>query len=387
VRLKKTVQKDAVNARSFNRVRVNCSALKHNFKLMQRHAGKDVPVMAMVKADGYGHGMVGAARAFADAGCQAFGVAELREGVALRDAEIDGDIYVTMGFSEDDAGYFFSHRLVPVIYDLERAAVLAMEARRRQTEIGVHVKLDTGMSRLGILPEEAEEFVATLSQMQGLRIAGLMSHFPEADQPVSPSTARAITTFSEIREGFAGKGLGLCHIANSGAVLNFPSACFDMVRVGIALYGYDPAGKGRAEGQADELRPAMEFRSRVLQVKTLPSGTGISYGHTFITQRETNIAVLPVGYEDGYSRLLSNRGQVLIGGMLAPIVGRVCMNMLMVDVTDIAGVAAGDEVILLGHDKGRSVSADSLAQLVGSINYEILCAIGNNNQREYCEQW
>lgn len=367
---------------SFNRVIVNLTALEDNFTIVQTLAGPDVPVMAMVKADGYGHGMVEAARAFSRAGCSCFGVAELREGVALREANVEGEIYVTLGFSKKEVGYFFSHTLIPVIYDLSSARALEKEAKHRGCNIGVHIKIDTGMSRLGILPQEIDRFLAEIKGLESLRVTGLMSHFPESDIPASPSTERAISTFSGIASLSPSAG-HLCHIANSGAVLNFPGARFDMVRAGIALYGYDPAGKPAAGPHARMLRPAMSFISRIMQVKELPAGTGISYGHTFVTTRKTTVAVIPVGYEDGFSRHLSNRGTVLVGDRRASVLGRVCMNMSMIDVTDIPGVKVGDEVTLMGKKGSLEVDADDLATLIGSISYEVLCALGNNNQREY----
>ncbi|MGW8194194.1 MAG: alanine racemase [Desulforhopalus sp.] len=369
---------------SFNRIRINLGGLESNYRYIHRRAGLTVPAMAMVKADGYGHGMVKAAQAFARGGCGLFGVAELREGVILRQAGISGDIYVTIGFDTQEVEAIFQHQLTPVIYSYEAARALSTQALALGRDIGVHVKVDTGMSRLGIFPDELPGFLASASGLGGIKISGIMSHFPESDDPNSVSTKSCLRAFTQACRELKGKFPGLCHIANSGAVLNFPEARFDMVRAGIALYGYHPGGSAAAaENCAGALTPAMSFHSRILQVKTLPAGTGISYGHTFKTRRVTRIGVIPVGYEDGYSRALSNKGRVLVRGRQAPVRGRICMNMCMVDVTDIEDVAAGDEVVLLGRQETEMISADDIAEMIESISYEVLCMLGNNNQREY----
>lgn len=348
-------------------------------------AGDRLPVMAMVKADAYGHGMVVAARAFAEAGCRTFGVAELREGALLRRAGIAGEIYVTLGFPAEEAGAILEHQLIPVVYDIDNARLLSALATAAGREVALHLKVDTGMGRLGLLPEEVPEFLTALQQLPGLRVAGLMSHFPEADVAASASTMRATAVFSEVCRQAKSRFSGICHIANSGAVLNFPASHCDMVRSGIALYGYHPAGPG-AGGSAVDLRPAMTVRTRVVQVKTLPAGSGISYGHTYRTERPMRVAVLPMGYEDGFSRILSNRGEVLIGGQRVPVRGRVCMNMCMVDVSHVPGVRAGDEAVILGRQGGERITADDLAQWLDTISYEVLCLLGNNNQRETQEE-
>jgi alanine racemase len=330
--------------------------------------------------------MVMAAKAFAHAGCNSFGVAELREAVLLRQAGIRGAVYVTIGFAEEDAGLIFQYQLTPVIYSYAAAQTLSSSAVALGQEIGVHVKIDSGMSRLGIFPAEMSNFLDAVSCLPGIKIAGIMSHFPESDNPVSSSTARNFQLFTEACRELKNRFKGICHIANSGAVLNFPATYCDMVRCGIALYGYHPAGRVMpGDEKAPDLLPAMSFTSRILQVKTLPAGTGVSYGHTFLTHKQTGIAVVPVGYEDGYSRILSNRGHVLVHGYPAPILGRICMNMCMIDVNDIEGVQSGEEVVLLGRQGPGNITADDIAEKMGSISYEVLCLLGNNNQREYIE--
>ncbi len=376
----------AMENHSFNCIKIDCTALQKNYSSLQKKAGPGIPVMAMVKADAYGHGMVMAARTFARAGCTLFGVAELREAVLLRQAGIRGDIYVTLGFAEEDAALILQYQLTPVIYSYAAAQALSDQAVAMAREIGVHIKIDSGMSRLGILPADFPAFLDAVSGLPGLRIVGIMSHFPESDNPAAESTALNFASFSAVCSTLKNRFPSICHIANSGAVLNFPDTYCDMVRAGISLYGYHPAGRVAPESGPDEnLLPVMSFSSRILQVKTVPAGTGVSYGHTFTTEQPTRLAILPVGYEDGYSRLLSNRGQVLIGGQKVPVRGRVCMNMCMVDVSTLDTVQAGDEVVLLGRQGQKSITADDIAEEVGSISYEVLCLLGNNNQRQYIE--
>ncbi len=373
-----------MSCKSFNQVRVNCEALRHNYRLLQKLAGKSVRLLAMVKADAYGHGMGYAAKAFQDAGCNDFGVAEIGEGERLRKSGINGNIFIFLGFDPSEAAVFFEYNLTPVIYDLESAYVLSREAVKLGKEIVVHLKVDCGMSRLGIFPDEVESFVVQLQQLPGIVFGGLASHFPRTDEPDSSHTSEQFLCFEKLGDDMSQQCTLVNHTANSGGILYFPETCCAMVRSGISLYGYYPDGAdGVTRAVGEKLQPAMTFLSRVLQVKTVPSGTGVSYGHTYRTTRETRLAVLPVGYEDGLSRSLSNRGEVLIHGQRAAIRGRVCMNLCMVDVTEIDDVQAGDEVVLLGTQGGENISADEIAAKIDTISYEVLCLFGNTNERTY----
>ncbi|MBU1234325.1 MAG: alanine racemase [Proteobacteria bacterium] len=371
---------------SFNQIRVSSAALRHNYRLLQQRAGNGVRVLAMVKADAYGHGMEEAARVFASTGCNDFGVAEIGEAVRLRSSGIIGNIFVFLGFRPEESGLFFEYDITPIIYDLENGAALSREALRRGQEIVVHLKVDCGMGRLGLLPEEVDAFLAALQQFPGIVVGGILSHFPMADEHESQHSVEQFSRFAGVVTK-AGKELSLVrHIANSGGVLYFPHTCCDMVRAGISLYGYYPDGRaGREREKGEKLQPAMSFVTRVLQVRTVPAGTGISYGYTYTTERETRLAVLPVGYEDGLSRSLSNRGEVLIRGKRAAIRGRICMNLCIVDISEIEGVQSGDEVVILGHQGDDCISGDEIAERMNSISYEVLCLFGNNNERTYKE--
>ncbi len=365
---------------SWNRVVVDEHILTENYRFLQGIAGS-VPVLAMVKADAYGHGMIHAAKAFAKGGCRHFGVAELCEGVELRKGGVEGEIFVTIGFAASDASFFFDYSLIPVICTAAHAEALEQEAAKRGQPIAVHLKVNTGMGRLGLWPEEVEAFAEGLKKYPHLQIAGVMSHFPEADIPGSASTTAALEKFQPLRKWIKEKYNAIAHIANSGALFNHPEAYCDMIRVGIALYGSHPGGeKGLKEtGSQGKLLPAMRFTSRILQVKKFPQGMTISYGCTFTTPKEMTIAVIPVGYEDGLERSRSNGGVVLVGGKRVPICGRICMNMCMLDVSAVSGVAVGDEVVLLGRQADEIITADEIAAETGTISHEVFCRFGRMN--------
>lgn len=338
--------------------------------------------MAMIKADAYGHGMVQTAHVFSRAGCDCFAVAEIAEGVALRRAGIRGEIFVLLGFQASEAQLFFDYDLTPVLFDHQAMQSLSQAAIRNKTTIAVHLKIDCGMGRLGFMPEELPAILARLEELPGVTLAGIMSHFPLADDPASPCTLKMYRHFQKACARTDRQNPVFCHIANSGATLYFPQTCCTMVRLGISLYGYYPDGvKGRDNDKGERLIPAMSFSTQIIQVKSVPAGTGISYGHSFTTDKETRIAVLPIGYADGYLRALSNKAQVLIKGRRAKIIGRICMNLCMADITDIPGVEPGEPVMILGSQGTETITADEVAEWMGTISYEVLCLFGNNNER------
>jgi alanine racemase len=369
---------------SLNKVIIDTSALETNFRTVQQRVGQEVRVMAMVKADAYGHGMLQAARSFARAGCTSFAVAEIGEGVQLRQTGIEGRIFVLLGFQGAEVQLFFDYDLTPVIFEYRALENLSQAALRNGRKMAVHLKVDCGMGRLGFLPAELPALMARLDDFPGITLAGIMSHFPLADGPDFLPTLEMYQRFQAACAGSQSQGPVLCHIANSGAALSCPETRRDMVRPGISLYGCYPDGaKGKDRDTGEYLIPAMSFSTQVIQVKSLPPGTGISYGHSYITDKETRIAVLPVGYADGFLRALSNTAQVLIKGQRARIIGRVCMNLCMADVTDIPGVEPGEPVVILGSQGHETITADEIAHWMGTISYEVLCLFGNNNDRHY----
>lgn len=373
-----------VRATSYNNVTIAIKKLQRNYSILTDEA-RASRILCMIKADAYGHGMVQCAKSLEEIGCTVFGVAELREALILREAGIKSTIFSMMGFDDCYAELVVKNNIVPVVYDKNSLKALSSASQSSNTETVVYLKIDTGMSRLGIFPEQLPELIQVVNILPNLRLGGLVSHFPTSDDVSSPVTLQCYEKFELAKKVLPETDdKYFNHIANSGGTLNFKETHEDMVRCGIALYGYYPDGKPRLGDQS--LQPVMAFSTRVIQVKDIPAGVGISYGHTFITQRKTRLAVLPVGYEDGYSRKLSNCGEVIIRGKKAPIRGRICMNICMVDVTDHDNVEPGDETVLLGSQGEEAITADDLAERCGTISYEILCMIGNNNERKYIYQ-
>jgi len=368
---------------SWNTVTVDREALRRNFMTVTARAGKGTGVVAVVKADGYGHGLVESARAFAEAGARHFGVAEVGEALALHSAGIQGEVFVLLGIRPAEAEAVVAHDLIPMVYDHEIPHFLEKAAAKAGREIVVHLKVDVGMGRLGVLPTEAEELAARILRLRHVRLDGVAAHLPVADTGDEAANLELWYRFQDILERLntlAGRRLK-AHIANSAALFRFGSFDSDLVRPGIALYGHPPAESPTFAGLG--LAPAMRVTTRVAQVKTVPAGFGISYGHTFVTSRPTRIAVLPMGYDDGFLRAVGNRGQVLVRGRRARVVGTVCMNACMVDISDIDGVKAGDEVVVLGRQGEEEITAWEIGRWMETISYEVLCLLGSRNQREY----
>jgi alanine racemase len=380
-----------MNSRSFNRVDIDIRALQNNFQNIQQTVGPQTRVMAVVKSDAYGHGLVECARAIYRAGCRTFGVAEVWEGVELRRAGLQGGIIVLLGSTPESIGEIIEHELTPVVYDIDFITALSQEAARRNVEVNVHLKVDVGMGRLGVLPSEVEMFAGMIKHLPAVSMGGLLSHFPRADESEAEKmTQKQLSDFRRILARVKTKtkktGPIITHIANSAGFIYFPGSRPDMIRPGISLYGYYPDAAPARAGDAVpllKLQPVMSFRTRIIQIKELEAGSGISYGHTFVTRRKSRIAVLPVGYADGYLRKLSNRGEVLISGKRAPICGRVCMNATMVDITDLEGVHAGDEAVLMGRQGEANITADEIARWMETISYEVVCLFGTFNDRYY----
>lgn len=368
---------------SLNRVAISRTSLIHNFQLLRRLAGT-AAVMAMVKADGYGHGMIDCARILAAEGAAAFGVAETVEGVRLRETGCDLPIFILAGVVPQAVEAIVVHRLTPVVVDGDILPELSRQAALRGIELGVHLKIDAGMGRQGTLPDEFAELVRTARALPNLRIDGVMAHFPMSEDRRSENSAQVLATFRRTVAGIARLVPGKCclHLANSGGVFYVAGAQLDMVRLGISLYGYYPDGAaGRLSAAEPKLRPVMRYSSSVIQVRSVPAGAGLGYNHLYTTTRPTTVAVLPVGYEDGYLRRLSNRAEVLIHGRRASVIGRISMNLTLVDVTEVAGVRVGDEAVLLGSQGEETISADEVAGWMDTISYEALCLFGNLNHR------
>jgi alanine racemase len=354
---------------------VDHDALRWNLTQIRNQVGAKVKILSMVKANGYGHGAGAAARTLEAAGGDAFGVATLEEGVELRQAGIRAPIVVLAGVYPQQIEHFLAQSLTPVVYEAVGLKQLDQAAQKLGATLKVHIKVDTGMGRLGFLPAEADAWIAELKRLRALKLEGIFSHFSHAESVQGDYTRRQLEIFGRIVERLGAESLRppLVHLANSAATITLPSAYFDMVRPGIMLYGVYPSPE---MAHRIDLKPVLSWRTSILQLKKVPRGTSISYGQTFITERESVIATLPVGYADGYPRLLSNRGEVLVRGRRAPVIGRVCMDLTMIDVTDIRNVEQGDEVVLLGRQNAAEISADEMATWASTISYEILTSIG-----------
>ena len=339
-------------------------------------------LLAVVKANAYGHGSIDVARALLAAGADALGVAYLQEGIDLRRAGIQAPVLVMGPTPREQAEELLHHRLEPVLSDLGLAERLSHAASQAGRTVPVHLEVDTGMARLGVSPREAAPYAAKLAALPGIRLAGLMSHFACADaEDLEPARAQ-LARFLEADRALQAAGVraGRRHLANSAGLLALPEAHLEMVRPGILLYGYAPT---RALAARLPLRPALTLLTRIAALREVPRGQGVSYGHTFVAPQDLRVATLPLGYADGVSRALSNRGQVLVHGRRAPILGRVCMDMTLVDVTAMPGVAVGDEVVLIGRQGTEAITADEMAAAAGTISYEILAGIGLRVPRAY----
>lgn len=363
---------------------INRAALARNLAICSKQAGNK-PVLAMIKADGYGHGMIECAQVFAQAGAAAFGVAEPVEGVRLRQAGFEQDIFLLAGIYKNMADEIVRHRLTPVLLDASLVEEFSSCGEKAESPVRVFVKIDAGMGRQGCLEKEATELLKKVKTLPGVELGGIIAHLPMADDPASQTTGKILDRYKRITAELTQQNCTcILSLANSGGLFHFPATCFDMVRPGISLYGYYPNGReGMQRAIGEKLQPAMRFVSRISQLREVPTGTGLGYGHTFVTNRPTKLAVLPAGYEDGYLRTLSNKAAVLVQGKRAPVIGRISMNLTMVDVTDLPNVAAGDGVVLLGRQGKEEISADDIAAWMGTISYEVLCLFGSLNDRYY----
>ncbi|MBQ6807913.1 MAG: alanine racemase [Firmicutes bacterium] len=365
-------------------IEIDVAALQENYRKIQAQAG--VPVMAVVKADAYGHGAVPVALALAEAGATHFAVATADELRELRNAGICGPILVLGFVSKYEYPSLLYNEGLSAIYSLEQAQALSQAAACSACLANVHIKIDSGMSRIGFPPDaQSVEDILAISQLPSIRIGGIFSHLACADDPENPYNQRQLQVFRDMVSRCREKGLEfpLTHIANSAAALALPEARLDMVRAGLALYGCYPHS---ALDQGQGLQPVMSVYARITRIFSVPAGTGVSYGCTWTAPRDSVLATLPLGYADGVPRLLSNRGHVLIAGQRAPIVGRVCMDQFMVDVTDIVAkqpLSPGDKVVFLGRQGEDCISAEEIAAHAETVHYELLCHLGSRLPRNY----
>ncbi len=356
-------------------VELDLDAIAHNCELLAAAAGPDVEVMVVLKADAYGHGAVRVAHTVLAHGARRLGVACLSEAIALREAGIEAPILVLGYLPPWQARPALLHRVTCTVFSEDVVEALSAAAQDLRTMARVHLKVDTGMGRLGLFPEQVPDFLARVGHLPGIVWEGIFTHFSVADDPdEDPYTEEQIRRFVALLEDLEHRGyhFPLVHAANSAGLLRFPKARFNLVRPGISLYGLRPSPDVQLP---PGFRPALRFKTTVAQVKTFPPGASIGYGRAYRTETERRIAVLPVGYADGFRRGPRHWGEVLIRGKRAPIVGRVCMDYTMVDVTHIPGVRPGDEVVLIGRQGDEEITVEEVAERLGTIAYEVVCQI------------
>lgn len=364
---------------------IDLDAVTDNMKAMAAAIGPHGFMMAMVKADAYGHGAVEIARATAPY-VKGYGVASIEEALILRRHGVTKPILILGVTCEDRFRELIDHNIRPAIFQYKKAKALSETALSMGKRAKIHLAVDTGMSRIGLIPqEEAFQEALKISRLPGIEIEGIFTHFARADE----KDKRWVREQYEIFVSFirrleeAGVKIPVCHCSNSAGIIDLKDMEMDGVRAGISVYGLYPSDE--VDHSQIVLKPAMSWKSFVSYLKTVPAGTPVSYGGTYVTDRTTRIATVPIGYGDGYSRNLSGKGEILIHGKRAPILGRVCMDQFMADVTDVDGVQEGDVVTLLGRDQKEEITAEEMAEKCGGFHYELLCNIGKRMPRVYVQ--
>jgi len=362
------------------RAYIHLHHLTHNLRLLQGLAG-DRPLWPVIKADAYGHGAEIIARHLTGLGCETLCVADAPEAVALAEAGVRARFIVLSATLPEHAEALVAYGLEPVVCTRETIEALGREARKAGKRVPVHIKVDTGMGRIGISPDEVQAFLERCRDFPLLQLRGLMSHFPRADEADKAYSCAQIERFRQVIEATRAYRIGFRHMANSAALLDLPASRFDAVRPGIALYGLRPSAE-IDNPLVHQLKPVLEWKTRITFLKEVPAGVGLSYGHAFHTQRPSLIATVPVGYADGLSRRLSNNLDLLVRGVRCRQVGRITMDMSLIDVTALRGqVALGQEVVIIGCQGSEEIRADELAARLGTINYEIVSTISRRVPR------
>ncbi|WP_241154338.1 alanine racemase [Staphylospora marina] len=364
-------------------VEVNLDAIAHNVSAFRRHLPAGTEIMAVVKADAYGHGAIPVAREALAAGATRIGVAFVDEGIQLRRAGITAPVLV-LGYTPPRAAeYALAHDLTLTVYSEESLEAVEQAAARLGTRAKIHVKTDTGMGRIGLKPGEVLPFVRKALACAHVEVEGLYSHFATADERDTAYARRQEREFAGIVEEMNREGIRIpvLHLANSAGAIAFPEGANSLIRLGISMYGFYPSAEVNRESVA--LMPALSFKTRIVHLHRPAEGTGISYGRTYIARGDETIAVIPVGYADGFNRLLSNRGFALVRGRRVPVAGRVCMDQTMLDVSSVMPVNVGDEVVLYGVQGDERITVDEVASLLGTIHYEVTCMLGARVPRIY----
>ena len=360
--------------------------LIHNYRTVKKYLRDQAHLMAVVKANAYGHGAVECARVLEhEAQADWFGVALIEEGIELREAGITKPILCLAGFWHGQAEAVIAYDLTPVIHRIDQAEELNAQAQKINRIINCHVKVDTGLGRLGVPFSEFTEFLQALKQCTNLNIDGLLTHFAEADEVDSTYTNTQIQTYEAALKTMRELGFNPTyqHLSNSAGIHSHPNAWGNLARAGATLYGFT-RDVIAPQPEAFKVKPVMSLHSKIVHLKTVSAGTPLGYGRTYLTNRESRIATLPIGYADGLRRAHSNCGQVILRGKFVPIVGRISMDLTILDVTNVPAVELDDEVILLGEQNGLSISAEDLAEQIDTISYEIACSVTHRVPRVYC---
>jgi alanine racemase len=371
----------------FNRAwaEVDLDAIAHNVREIRRITNKKSEIMGVVKADAYGHGVMEVVRTILENGATCLAVSMLDEAIQLRKNGIDVPILILSYTDPVRVAEIIEYRVTQAVFSHDLAKALSDEAVRQKKNVKIHIKIDTGMTRVGFMPGySAIKNVVEISKLPRLIVEGLFTHFASADEKDKSYTYMQFERFmgicSELNR--IGVYIPIKHVANSAAIIEFPEMHLNMVRPGIIQYGMYPSDE--VDSNKIDLKPAMTLKANVILIKEVEKNTSISYGRVFTTNRESKIATIPIGYADGYTRLLTGKGQVLINGEMAPVVGKICMDQCMVDVTDLKGdVSVGDEVVLFGGQGDKEIRVEDIARSIGTINYEIVCIIGKRIPRVY----
>jgi len=360
----------------------NLAAYKRNIKKIISYIGKSVRLMAVVKANAYGHGMVECAQAALEVGASMLGVAHASEGMKLRRAGITAPVLVLATGLSERLSTMIEHNLTISLTSFDMLADLKKKLKSGHSCCKVHIKVDTGMGRDGVLPPKAPELVEQACNSPGVSVEGIFSHFPSADEDKDQFTSQQIETFTSLLENLEKRSIrpAIAHLCNSAGTLKFPEAHLDLVRPGIMTYGLIPY-PGSEEKIAFE--PVLAWESKIAFIKEVPAGFPVSYGNTFITKRPSRLATVPVGYADGYNRQLSNKGKAIVNGNIVPVIGRVCMDLTVFDVTDVGEVHAGDTITLIGSQENVRVAAEDLAEKAGTITHEIVTGITGRVSRTF----
>jgi len=370
--------------KNLTRAEIDLNILENNLDEIRKHLPAEKPMLCVIKANAYGHGAVEVSKCLERKGVRLFAVACLKEAVELREAGMSSQIIIFGGLTSEEVRDSLAYDVTPVIYTKDIAEKLNREAEIFGKKIKVHVEIDTGMGRLGILPDEVNSFFPFLKTLKNIDVEGLMMHFAEADIDDDNYTIHQMSLFEDCRKKIISIINGVNpHAANSAAFLKYPDSLYSSPRIGLMLYGYKPC---KDELMDISLKPVMTLKSRITFIKEVKKDTFISYGRTYKCPGKMKIATIGCGYADGLNRKLSNNFSVLIHGKLAPLVGRVCMDQTMIDITQIDGVDIGDEVVLMGIQRDKYIGADEIAERIETIPYEILCAVGQRVDRIYTKK-